>query len=79
MSDKRLRKLAGQYRGSVLAAAIELGKCATALELAHKLGIEDNVLEEALQPFRGRSYAHIRRSIESQMGLSQYLLDELLP
>ncbi len=79
MSDQSLRQLASQYRGSVLAAVIELGKCTTALELADKLGMERRVLEEALQPFRARTYAHIRRSIESQLGLTQYLLDELLP
>lgn len=88
MNDEVFRKLVLQYGGSVLEALVRLVELQdenpartaehTADSVADHLGIQHNVLEEALQPHRGRTYAHVRRSVESQVGLSQYLLDELL-
>ncbi len=91
MNDDNLRALTLQYCGSVLEALLRLAPVAFPLPwpmvtgnvtvdaLAVQLGTTRQVLEEALQPRRGRSYAHILRSIEAQMGLTQYLLDELIP
>jgi hypothetical protein len=75
--DEQLRAVLLQYRCSVLEGLHKLAGVDTTVALADKLGIARQTLMEALQMSRGRSYAHVRRSIEAQMGLSQYLLDEL--
>jgi len=88
MNDDNLRALTLQYCGSVLEALVQLAPAVwptrrtlgTAADLANTLGMSRQALEEATGAYdRGRTFAHHRRSIESQMGLSQYLLDELLP
>ena len=82
MNDDALRSLCLQYGGSVLEALLQLGGegggC-TVSGLARRLGTTRQVLEQATSVYRGRTYHHVRRSIEAQMGLSQYLLDSLLP
>jgi hypothetical protein len=87
--DEQLRVLALQYGGSLLEALLRLHDPdggVTSAALAEQLGVTRQALEEACQATTARTpsgtvkqYAHIRRSIEAQMGLSQYLLDSLLP
>lgn len=85
MNDSHLQSLILQKGGSVAEALVALaaeqnpGHAYTQARLAEELGVTRQVLQETLRPqYRGRRYAHVRRSIESQMGLTQYFLDVVL-
>lgn len=73
----RLRALLAEHRGDLAAAVVALAGAVSLTELAERLMLPRQTVQQALARAENRTYSHVYRAVEAELQLPPYALDAI--